>query len=215
MPWININDKEVWREERNTFQLADIIWITTDRHNQAKGIVEAIIPSGTLPSPEFVEKYWKLNPSDKLYSTITYGEPSKYDRYIVSLCGSNGDYFIFPVNPKAFEQNVLYGRGFVVEKLENTAIESYTMLSIDWPKLENGKEDTWWNRLILLRDSYYCVEKHAADCMVIDEGSYKTLLKELDNHPTEALWFQNCCTIIVVPRIGRSEVHFYKALSIN
>ena len=118
MPWININDTEVWRDESNTFQLADIIWITTDKHHKAKGIVEAIVPRGTRPTPEMVEKFWKLNPDDKLYSSIAFGPTSRFDRYIVSIHGSHGDYFIFPANPKNLEQNTLYGRGFVVEKIE-------------------------------------------------------------------------------------------------
>ena len=72
--------------------------------------------------------------------------------------------------------------------------------------------DTWWDRLIRLRDSYFCIEGHKADLMIIDAGSFAVFQEEINNHPNDAIWFQNCCAITVVPRIGKSEVVFYKQL---
>lgn len=77
---------------------------------------------------------------------------------------------------------------------------------------EKLKQDSWWNRLVNLKKSYFDIESDSPNTMIIDEGSWDMFKEEFAKQPIEQRKIFSNLDVLIVPRIGRSEIEFIRRI---
>jgi hypothetical protein len=90
-----------------------------------KGKLVKVIDAGVNPSPEDIQKYYKITTHDKFYKTVM--RRCENDRVVLEM--SDGEYVIIPMHEKTVAASPEWQKYLTISKTKNTAKTSYNKYS--------------------------------------------------------------------------------------